>query len=255
MQIRTKLFTATNAHVLMVTFLLGGTGALMIGLQQSLHTVEQAIRPELNVAVFVQPNVTDQDAAQWARTLQTTDPEIASVKFVSRDEALQKAQGNPALVKSLLLLRDNPFPASVLLQYNDRAWLERPEPALALRSMPQVQEIRWDPEARSVFRSIRQWRAWLARLTIFALLMLFIWCFFGIYRFLVLKASFGQLLMQLGIGLIGGSLAVTTWGLALRGIGSDAALYRPEVVSFWPLVAAVMAALATFGWQTTENHE
>jgi cell division protein FtsX len=254
MQIRIKLFTATNAHVLMVSFLLGGTGALLIGIQQSLLTVEQAIRPELKVAVFIQPNITDQDAAQWARALPSKDPDIDSVNFVSQAEALQNAQGNPALVKSLLLLRENPFPASVTLQFNDRAWLERPEPALALRAMPQVQEIRWDPEVRSVFRSLRQWRVWLARLTVFALLMLFIWCFFGLYRFLVMKAPFAQLLIQLGIGLIGGSLAVTTWGLALRAIGNDAALYKPEAVSFWPLAAAIMTALATFGWQVTDEH-
>jgi hypothetical protein len=239
----------------MVSFLLGGTGALMIGLQQSLRSVEQAIRPELTVAVFIQGNISDQEAATWANALPASDPEIISAKFVSRADALQKAQANPALVKSLLLLRENPFPASVVLQYSDRAWLERPEPALALRSMRQVQEIRWNPEARSVFRSLRQWRAWLARLTVFALIMLFVWCFFGLYRFLAMKAPFPHLLMQLGIGLIGGSLAVTTWGLALRGIGNDAALYKPEAVSFWPLVAAIMAALATFGWQDAESHE
>jgi len=238
----------------MVSFILGGVGALMIGLQQSLRTAEQAIRPELNVAVILQAGVTDQDAALWARGLLSTDPEIAAVNFVSREQALQKAQGNPALVKSLLLLRENPFPASVILTYNDRAWLERPEPALAFKALPQVQEIRWDPEARSVFRSLRQWRAWLARLTTFALLMLFIWCFFGIYRFLMMKASVAQLFIQLGIGLIGGSLAVTTWGLALRGIGNDAALYKPAPLSFWPLLTAMMAALATFGWQVSDEN-
>lgn len=55
--------------------------------------------------------------------------------------------------------------------------------------------------------------------------------------------------MQLGIGLIGGGLAVTTWGLALRGVGADAALYKPSAVSFWPLLTALLAALATFGWR------
>lgn len=188
MDIRTRLFTPANAHVLMVSFLLGGVGALMIGLQQSLSTVEQAVRHQLNVAVFVQSAVSDPDAANWARALPATDPDIATITFIPRDEALQRAQGNPALVKSLLLLHENPFPASVVLQYKDRAWLERPEPALALRAMPQVQEIRWDPEARSVFRSLRQWRDWLSRLTFFALLMLFVWCFFGVYRFLARHA-------------------------------------------------------------------
>jgi cell division protein FtsX len=249
MDIRQRLLTTANAHVLMVAFLFGGMGSLVLGLQQVLKAAEASVRPELKVAVFIQPNVNDADAAAWARALPAADPEIASVDFVSRAEALQKAQGNPALVKSLLLLRENPFPASAVIQYQDRAWLERPEPALALKSMPQVQEIRWDSQVRSVFRSLRQWRMWLARLTAFAAVMLAIWCFFGIYRFLVLQAPTAELLVQLGIGLIGGGLAVMTWALALRGIESDAALYKPEAVSFWPLLTAFLAALATFGWR------
>ena len=130
--------------------------------------------------------------------------------------------------------------------------MERPEPAVTLKTQPQVQEIRWNPEARSVFRSIRQWRAWLIRLTAFALIMLSVWCLFGVYRFLALKAPYAELFTQLGIGLIGGSLALVTWGMALRGAGSDALLYRPETVSFWPLVTALMASLATFGWKVSD---
>ncbi len=253
MVIREQLFKPANAHVLMVSFLLGGIGALLIGLQQSLKTAEESIRPALKVVVFVQPAITDEKAKKWADTLVTADPELQSATFISRQEALDKAQGNPTLAKSLILLRDNPFPASVVLLYKDAAWLERPEPALLFKSQPEVQEIRWDPEARSVFRSLRQWRAWLLRLSAFAVLMLTVWCFFGLYRFLAMKAPYSELFIQLGIGLIGGSLAMATWGLALRGIGQDAALYRPEFVSFWPLAAALMAALATFGWKV--SHE
>ena len=127
--------------------------------------------------------------------------------------------------------------------------MDRPEPALALKDQTQIQEIRWDPEARSVFRSLRQWRVWLMRLTVFALTLLIVWCFFGIYRFLAMKAPVSELFIQLGLGLFGGSLAVITWGLALRDVGRDASLYRPESVSFWPLATALMASVATFGWR------
>jgi cell division protein FtsX len=253
MEIRMRLLKPANAHVLMVSFLLGGVGALLIGLQQSLKSAEDAIRPALKVAVFIQSTVSDADAATWAHSLLSLDPELESADFISRQDALQKAQENPALVKSLVLLRENPFPASVILRYKDMAWLDRPEPAMSLKTQTQVQEIRWDPEARSVFRSLRQWRLWLVRLTAFAIMMLTVWCFFGVYRFLAMKAPFAELFSQLGIGLIGGSLAVMTWGFALRGVGSDAALYRPETVSFWPLATAAMAALATFGWEA--KHE
>ena len=69
-----------------------------------------------------------------------------------------------------------------------------------------------------------------------------------------MKAPFSELLIQLGIGLIGGSLATATFGFALRGVGQDAALYRPDAVSFWPLGAALMASLATFGWNVSHEN-
>ncbi len=254
MEIRKRLFNNTNAHVLMVSFLLGGVGALLIGLQQSLQNAEASIRPALKVAVFIQDNVPDVDAEKWANSLPSLDSELESVTYISRQEALEKAQGNPALAKSLLLLRENPFPASAILHYRDLAWMDRPEPALALKTQAQVQEIRWDPEARSVFRSLREWRAWLMRLTAFAMMMLLVWSFFGLYRFFSLKVPLSELLIHLGVGVIGGSLAVLTWGVALRGVGSDAALYRPESISFWPLITASLAALATFGWSVTDEN-
>jgi hypothetical protein len=91
------------------------------------------------------------------------------------------------------------------------------------------------------------------RLTGFAMIMLVVWCFFGIYRFLAMRAPAAELFIQLGMGLIGGSLAVLTWGMALRSVGSDAALYRPESISYWPLVTALLSALATFGWQVSHD--
>lgn len=254
MTIRKRLLTPSKAHVLMVSFLLGGVGALLIGLQQSLKTAEASIRPSLKVVVFIQSTIADADAEKWANALPAQDPELESITYISRQDALQKAQANPALTKSLLLLHENPFPASVILNYRDSAWMERPEPALAIKSQAQVQEIRWDPETRSVFRSLHQWRAWLMRLSAFAMIMLAVWCFFGIYRFLSMKAPFAELFIQLGIGLIGGSLAVATWGFALRDVGSDAALYSPAGISFWPLATALMAALATFGWNVTDEN-
>src|SRR5882672_3320492 len=115
MEIRAHLFKPANAHVLMVSFLLGGIGALLIGLQQSLKTAEESIRPALKVVIYVQPGITEEKAKKWADTLTTADPDLQSATFISRQEALEKAQGNPALAKSLLLLRDNPLPVSVLL--------------------------------------------------------------------------------------------------------------------------------------------
>src|ERR1700687_5659127 len=139
MLIRMRLLKPANAHVLMVSFLLGGVGALLMGLQQSLKTAEESIRAALKVVAFIPSSVSDADAKKWADSLPSLDNELESVAYISRQEALEKAQGNPALAKSLLLLHDNPLPASVVLHFKDLAWLERPEPALTLKAQPEVQ--------------------------------------------------------------------------------------------------------------------
>ena len=232
----------------MLSFLLCGAGAMIIGLQQALKAAEDYLRPALKVVVFLPSTVTDADGALWAGRLPAADPEIESVSFISRQEALQKAQGNPALAKSLILLRENPFPASVVLRYRDSAWLARPEPALSLKTQPQVQELRWDPQVRSTFRALRQWRVWLMRLTAFATIMVFVWSFLGAFRLVVLKAGLRELLTHLGFGILGGSFALLLLGAALRSVDTDAALFRPETLSLWPLVIAPLASMASFGW-------
>jgi len=163
MKFHANRFDRTSAHILIGSFLFAGIAALLVGIQQSLQKAEASIRPALKVLVFVQPNYPDDDARRWVDSLAGQDASIESTLFVSREEALAKAQANPALAKSLMLLNDNPFPASVFIRYKDEAWLDRPEPAAIIRDQPPVEEIRWDPASRSAFRTIRQWRLWLFR--------------------------------------------------------------------------------------------
>jgi septal ring factor EnvC (AmiA/AmiB activator) len=169
MDIRSRLFSFGNAQALVLSALLCSVGVFILGLHRSLKATEASLRSDLKVVVLLQANVSDQDAAAWAQHLSSTDSEIESVSYVSRAEALQKAQENPALTKSLLLLRENPFPASAILHYRDAAWLNRAEPALALKSMPPVQAIRWDPAARKLFATMDAWRLRLVRIGAFAL--------------------------------------------------------------------------------------
>ncbi len=250
--IRKELFKPTTAHVLMLSFLLGGMGVFFLGLQESLKKMEDNIRPSLKVIVFFQPALSEDDAKTWVSGLPAQDTALESVAYISRQEALERAQGNPALVKSLLLLRDNPLPATALLHFKDIAWLERPEPAISLRASPEVQELRWDPEARTSFRSVRQWRMWLARVSLVLVILMSAWCGLGLYHFWAARARRGELLVQLGLGLLGGGLSVLIFGLALRGLGADAAPYAPPLISPWPILAALMASLATFGWKVND---
>ncbi len=92
------------------------------------------------------------------------------------------------------------------------------------------------------------------RVNVFAVLMLSVWCLFGIYRFMAVRATARTLALQLSAGLVGGLLALATWGAALQRLGSDAAHYRPHGLSLWPLVAALMASMATFDWKDDHEH-
>jgi len=247
MKIRSLFFKPTNAHVLMLSFLLGVTSALLFGLQQALGSAENSVRPALAVAVLLQSTVTDDQARTLLTEAKSRDPEVLSVLYVSKAEALQEASKDPALSKSLMLLKENPLPASLIIRYSDRAWMERSEPAEPLKSLPEVQEIRWDAQARTIFRSLHQWRAWLLRLACFAVAMLVVWVFFGVYRFLALRAPLKPLAVQIIVGLTGGVVAAILWAYALRGVGMDASAFRPTGFSFLPLITGAAVAIACFG--------
>jgi len=238
----------------MLSFLLGVTSALLLGLQQTLGSAENAVKRSMAVAVLLSGSVNDAQATALLNSLKARDPEIESAVYMSKADALQEASKDPALAKSLMLLKENPLPASFVLRYSDRAWMERSEPAEPLKSLPEIQEIRWDAQARTVFRSLVQWRAWVLRLAAFAVMMLVVWSFFGVYRFLVLRAPVQPLMIQLGVGVVGGGIAVLLWEYALRCIGTDASVFRPDGFSFLPLVTGAAVAIACFGWGVCEEN-
>ena len=168
MNIRQAVFQPERAHVFMISFLLGLTAALLLGIDRVLASAEESLRSQLAVAVFFQSSEPDEAARRISESLRGRDSAIESAQFISKQAALQDAQQDPALARSLMVLKDNPLPASTILRYRDEAWLERGEPAETLRGVPQIQEIRWDARARSSFRSLHQWRAWLLRLAAFS---------------------------------------------------------------------------------------
>jgi cell division protein FtsX len=230
-------------RMLFISFLVAGGGALCAGVQQSLRIAEEMARSSLKVAVFLSPALTDAEGEQWVKTLPNIDPAIESAEYISRDEALKRAQQNPMLGRSLLLLRKNPFPASVVIRYQGPAWFERSDPAIKLRDQPSVQEIRWDAELRSHFRSLWQWHLWLGRVGLTVFMMLVAGALVGFIRFLKTHRSWSELWIQGGVGLLGGGLAIGLWGIALQKVGTEAAAYRPTHLNFWPLLAGVLASM------------
>ena len=253
MNFRTLLFRPNSVHVLLMTFFMGITAALVFGLEQTLKSAEDSIKQPLLVSVFMQSSFQDDQAQKWGDQLRLKDPEIQNLNFISKAQALQEAQKDTALAKSLMILKENPLPASFVLRYSDRAWLERNEPVDPIKSLPEIQEIRWDAQARSVFRSLHQWRAWLTRLSAFAGVLLMVWAFIGLYQFLAMRASLAEFALQLLIGIVGGAVALGLWAYALQGLGPDAGVFRPPWFSLVPMLTGLIVAMGCFGWSDHEE--
>ena len=242
-----SIWQPAYAQLLMISFLLGMTAALFSGVERALSSAEASLRPSLQVTLVLPSSFSDAQADVFSSALRSQDPDILSTVFVSRQEALEQAQKDPVLAKSIMLLKENPLPSSILLRYDDRAWLERSEPAETLKPSADIQEILWDPRARSTFRSLHQWRVWIFRLSGLCAAMLIVWSFFGIYRFLSLRSSFSRLILTLSIGLCGAAAAAGVWFFTLQNLGADAALYWPRGLSVFPLLIGAAAGIGFFG--------
>lgn len=238
---------AYNGHVLITAFVVGLFTMVMIGLQQTLATAENSIKSSLVAVAFLQSNITDADAEALAKTIQAQDMDIVTVTYTSKEQALEEAMKDPNLAKSLLLLKSNPLPPSLSIRYSDRAWWERTEPTQSLHGMPTIQEIRWDPQAASLFRSIHRWRLWCLRFSAFTGVILMVWAFIGFYRFLALHSSMQEVLGVLVIGAVGGILAWGLWGLGLYSMKVEISVLRPLWVAAIPLVLGAVSALGCFG--------
>lgn len=253
MKIRQHILSPLFIHVLMLSFLVSVGAVLASGALGSLRLAENAVRGSLKVVLLLQPDTADDAAKQWADTLVTQDAEIESVSFISKAEALEKAQSNPALVKSLILLRENPLPSSVIIRYKDRAWLERPEPTTGFQNAPFVQEARWDAERRSSFQAIRRWRSAVVLITAVSGAILFVWAVMGLYRNFANPQSRAEVIVTLGAGLLGGTLAIGLLLFSLRGSDNDVLLFKPVLFTPWPWLAGLFASASTFSGK--EAHE
>lgn len=253
MVIRKLGFRAFQGHVLGVTFLVGLLATFLMGSQESLSKAEESVKSSLGVLVFLQTALSDGQAKEWGDALRKRDPEIESYTFISKDQAYQEALKDPAVSKSLMLLKENPLPASFSIRLSDHAWWERTDPAERIKGAPFVQEIRWDPPSRSLYRGLHQWRLWLIRLSVVAGALLLIWTFLGLFRFFYLRLSVRTLVFQLGLGLMGSAVALFAWALALNSVQAEPAVYRPVWFSFLPLAAGMMAAVACLG--VVERHD
>lgn len=243
------------SRLIMLSFFLGIGTALLVGGQQALSKAEESIRKSLYVSIFLQTTVSDVQAQACAEQLRKNDTAITALSYTSKAQALQDATKDPALAKSLVLLKENPFPASYIIRYADTAWLDRQDPALPLRSIPEIQDIRFDPERRSVFVSLHQWKIWLFRFNVGGVLGMLLWAFLGLFRFIKDRMPVRRLIRQVGTGVAAGMLAVGVWALMLHYLGGEAAKYQPAAFSWIPVFIAALGAMAAYAWEENAHAE
>jgi hypothetical protein len=247
MTIRKMLFHVSSAQILLISFSMGITTAVFMGINQSLLSAENTFRRSLGVSLFLSSTITDQEALILSDAFKTKDPEIVSIAYVSKADAAQEAQKDEVLSKTLLLLKENPLPASLQITYSDQAWLDRGAPTDALPKTSDIQEIRWDGASRSAFRALNQWRQWVTRLAVLSGGIVMLWSFVGIYRALAERLSFARLACPVLLGAFAGALSILVWRAALHQLGTDAMAYAPATRTFWPLLAGALGGLAYAG--------
>ncbi len=105
---------ATASMVLMLT-LLSGVVILYFGLNATLNYVQG----EVQVVAYLNDSATAQDVAQLTSELQAM-PEVATVTYISKDQALKDFQAREPEVANLVdTLANNPLPASFEISLRD----------------------------------------------------------------------------------------------------------------------------------------
>lgn len=234
-------------YILLTAFVAGLFINVLTGLQQALAHAEHTVQSSLAVVAFLRDSVSDAEAADLMSSIKTQDPEALTTTYTSKDQALQEAMKDPSLAKSLLLLKNNPLPTSIRIQYSDRAWWERFEPGDKLHGIEAIQEVRWDPQAQALFRSLHRWRLWAMRFSAFVGVIFFVWAMVGLYRFLSLRGQASELFTTLGVGLAGGMLAWGVWCVGLRTAQAEISALQPFWMWLLPMLIGVVTAQGNFG--------
>src|SRR4051812_12620961 len=233
-------------HILMVAFLIGLFGAVMTCTQGALQSAENSLGSSLLVVAFLQNSLSEANAPAFIDSLKAQDADIENIDYISKAQAYQEAMKDPKMAKSLMLLKANPLPASLTIRYSERALSERADPAEKVRGANSIQEIRWDPQARSIYRSLHGWRMWMMRFSAFVALVLLVWAFVGLYRLLLLQSTPQEIAVQVGLGLGGGALAWGLWGAGLQSIQSGISMLHPAPVWAVPILMGAVSALGCF---------
>jgi cell division protein FtsX len=206
--------------------LAAGVGVCVSGLRGAssyLLQQQESLRTSMPVVVFFQADLPDDRTRDAASHLKQRDSGIDQMTYKSRQQAYQEASQDPQLSPSLVLLRDNPFPASAEMILSAQAWRSRADPTVEWRGIAEVQEARWNSPKRDLWVRMDSLRKALqASLWICAILLL-LWSLNGMLNAARDAVSWRQLSGWVALGCLGGLLGDSLWqGVLFRLFGNAA---------------------------------
>jgi len=182
---------------------------------RGLDQAQAQVLETLPVAVFFQANAPDEQTRTLAESLKARDSAIERVTYVSRAQAYAEASNDPLLARSLMLLHDNPFSATAEVQYSAAAWRDRTDPAVTLRQLPGIQDIRWNAQRRDAFLAFEPWKAAVRRMTWGVAIFLMMWALTGIRRVVRQPGRWRAGFLACVIGAAGASAVAGFWAFFL----------------------------------------
>ena len=110
--------------------------------------------------------------------------------------------------------------------------------------MPLVSDVRWDPRALDIFRTLYQWERWIRFTGYSAFSILLVSVLWGIISFVLSKGVLKTLLFQISMGAVGAFSAVALWQIVVRSSVLGVVLPQPSF-SGWLFFLGLFAAGAS----------
>ena len=245
---RTSFFRPATLHAFFAGFLLSTLAFFLSGLYHISAATENNLRENLFVTIFLRPALTDMDGAAVAKSIQDGDKEVVSTSFVSKEEALQQAERDPVLSKSLMLLKENPLPAFVTVRYSDAAWLQRDNPGEMLTGISQMQEMKWNPLNRAAFRKAHAWRRMAEATSIGLAVVLLFWFIAGVLHFVSSHLRFEHLFSGALAGALGAGSAWLAEVFLIQRFGGEGTGILSAQLSLLPIITGIIIGMTLSGW-------
>lgn len=189
--------------------------AIGASVDSALRQTEEESWQGLNLIVFFQAPLPDVATRTAADAMASQNPDVVSMTYTSSQQAYDKAALDPLLSRSLLLLKDNPLPASASLKLSRSAWLRASDVSDRWQQGTGVQEVRWDAEKRARWQELYAWRHRVERgLAAVAALTIF-WALRGVLAFSRTLSGWREALGVLGVGLVCGAGCEAGWRMFL----------------------------------------